>query len=198
MDEMNFRDIKCRIVTGSGAGIPIILLHGYSFTLDVWSNINLLGFLESKHIPYLALDMPYGLKSKCNRRIIDPVSNIQLVNHVFNTYNFTDNPLLIGASLGGYIALRYALEHSVSGLILIAPVRISEERFKTLRNMHIPILIIYGTRDNIVSLNKLQFFIKILRNSRLKIYKDAKHPAYLDYPELFKKDVYSFYKMINE
>ncbi len=196
MDEVSFESVKCRVVTEFGIGIPMILLHGYSFTSDIWSDINLLGFLRSKHIPYLMLDMPYGLKSRCSKKIMDPVFNIKLVNHTFNIYNFTDNPLLIGASLGGYIALRYALEYPVSGLMLIAPVRTSGEEFKKLCNMEVPILIIYGTKDNIVDLDELRSFTKALRNSRLKIYENARHPAYLDYPELFKDDLYSFYKMI--
>ena len=194
LNEIKFRDVICRILYKPGSGMPMVLLHGYSFTLDIWREINLFSVLDSKNVPYLALDMPYGLKSRCSKKTMDPMFNIQLVHHVLDKYSLNHKPLLVGASLGGYISLKYALEYPVSGLILIAPVRVSEERFKKLRN--IPILIIYGSKDKVVDLEELKSFTVSLKNCRLKIYDRAGHPAYLDHPELFKEDVYAFYRAI--
>jgi len=175
---------------------PLILLHGYSFTLDVWREINLITYLESKNVPYIALDMPYGLKSKCSSKNMDPEFNVNIVEYVYRKYGFDIEPIILGASLGGYIALRYALKYPTSGLILIAPVRTSEEQFKRLQETDMPILVIYGTNDKIVTLSELQDFVSGFKDGRLKIYGGAGHPAYLDKPETFKEDIYSFYNEI--
>jgi len=196
MNEINYENIRCRILVNTGDLKPLILLHGYSFTIDIWRDINLIDYLESKNIPYLALDMPYGLKSECSRKNMDPEFNVKFVNYAYKKYGFKSDPVILGASLGGYIALRYVLKYPVSGLILIAPVRTGEEQFKRLQKMNIPILVIYGTRDEIVTLRELQHFVYGLKNGKLKVYEDAGHPAYLDKPDEFKEDIYLLYSEV--
>lgn len=198
MDEFEYENIKCRVLVNSGRSNPLILLHGYSFTIDVWREINLITYLESKNVPYIALDMPYGLKSKCSSKNMDPEFNVSIVEYVYRKYGFDMEPIILGASLGGYIALRYALKYPTLGLILIALVRTFEEQFRKLQETDMPILVIYGTNDKIVTLNELQDFVSGFKNGRLKIYEGAGHPAYLDKPEMFKEDVYSFYNEITQ
>jgi hypothetical protein len=37
-----YGDNRCRVVYEQRLGIPILLLHGYSFTSDVWRDIGLM------------------------------------------------------------------------------------------------------------------------------------------------------------
>jgi pimeloyl-ACP methyl ester carboxylesterase len=75
-------------------------------------------------------------------------------------------------------------------------VKTYQEEFKVLQDKDIPVLVIYGTRDEIVSLDELKVFVEGFKNGELKIYEDARHPAYLDYPDQFRNDVYQFYSKI--
>jgi pimeloyl-ACP methyl ester carboxylesterase len=65
-EPFNLGKYRCRVIYYQKPGTPIILLHGYSFTSDVWVDINLLEALEQNGIPYAAIDMPYGARSVCS------------------------------------------------------------------------------------------------------------------------------------
>jgi len=185
----------CKYVYSEGRGRPIILLHGYSFTYQVWMDIGLLDKLKEEGIPFLALDMPYGRVSSCKEKFSSTEENIKYVRRMLLDKFNEDVPVLIGASLGGYNALRYGMQYDVLGLILIAPVwSTREDILEVYREKNIPILLIYGNKDTIVGLEEMEKFRDEVPNVELKIYEGAKHPAYLDRPNEFINDVLGFYK----
>lgn len=166
------------------------------FTSDVWSDIGVLEFLEEKNIPFLALDMPYGVKSKCSPKSRDPLDSVMVLREsIHGIFGSSVPPVIVGASLGGYIALKYAVENPVLGLMVVAPVNSLEESLvKKYRNLSIPVYIVYGVRDRVVSLDEMKKLASILKNSRLIVYEDAGHPAYLEHPEMFREDLISLYR----
>ncbi len=186
---------RCRALINDEPGIPVVFLHGYMFTSDVWRDINVLKMLEDNDIPFLAPDMPYGARSSCNPHTRDPEENVFVAYEAIHGVFGSVKPVLVGASLGGYMALRYAVNHPVSGLLLIAPVGVFEEELvERYKGFGFPVHVIVGTRDKIVSVGEMEKFVGILPNAKLKVYEDAGHPAYLSYPERFKKDLMEFYR----
>lgn len=187
---------RCRAFINNTPGTPIVFLHGYMFTSDVWSDIGVLEFLEEKNIPFLALDMPYGVKSKCSPKSRDPLDSVMVLREsIHGIFGSSVPPVIVGASLGGYIALKYAVENPVLGLMVVAPVNSLEESLvKKYRNLSIPVYIVYGVRDRVVSLDEMKKLASILKNSRLIVYEDAGHPAYLEHPEMFREDLISLYR----
>ena len=99
---------KCRSLIHNAAGSPVVFLHGLSYTADVWQRIGVTDLLIEKHVPFLALDMPYGLKTNCEPKTRNPETNVQVLAEAVQSVFGSAVPLLVGASLGGYIALRYA------------------------------------------------------------------------------------------
>jgi len=177
----------------TGIGSPVIFLHGYAFTSDIWREINVLEHLIRNDIPYVAVDMPYGKKSKCTPHTGDFEPNLTIVKELAS--KFDNPPVLVGASLGGTIALRYSIDYPVNGLLLIAPARaLEKELIEKYGNGHvnIPIRIIYGTKDSLISKQEMIELSKLL-NAELEVYEGAKHPAYLDFPDRFKKDLLELY-----
>lgn len=165
------------------------------FTSDVWRDINVLEYLEDQDIPFLAIDMPYGVRSRCSPHTRLPENNVYVLREAVKGVFGPVRPVVVGASLGGYIALKYLLEYPVSGLLLIAPVRVFENEFiRRYSSFSFPIHVIVGTRDRIVSIEEMKKFVEKLPRAKLKIYKDASHPAYLDKPDEFKKDLMELYK----
>jgi len=191
---INVRHYRCRAIVYQEPGIPVVFLHGYSFTSDVWRDINVLEALIERKIPFLALDMPYGARSACSPKHRDPEENIKVLYEAIHGFFGLTEPVLVGASLGGYIALRYAVKYPSSALLLIGPVRVSEETLtKYYHELKKPIHVIVGSRDDIVDLDEIKSFVKQLPNAKLTIYEDAGHPAYLDKPDRFKQDLLDLY-----
>jgi pimeloyl-ACP methyl ester carboxylesterase len=104
-------------------------------------------------------------------------------------------PILVGASLGGYTALKYASTHPVRGLFLIAPAHAFEndKLTATYRDFKFPVRIVWGSNDNIVSGEAMRRLTDILPNAKLLVYPGATHSAYKDEPERFKRDIIELY-----
>ncbi len=196
-EPLNLSHYRCRCIYSRRPGLPIVFLHGYNYTSYVWRDIGLLQRLDEEKIPYLALDMPYGARSMCSPRTRDPEENVEILATAIKGLYGGAAPLLVGASLGGYIALRYAVRRPVSGLLLIAPVKaLEEELVSRYDDMVVPTMIIWGSRDRVVSREEMVRLAEHL-DARLIIYEEARHAAYLDYPERFAKDLIAFYRALH-
>lgn len=117
---------KCPALYSNVPGVPIVFLHGFSYTMDIWQRIGVTDLLIEKHLPFLALDMPYGLKSRCQPKTRNPEVNLTVAAEAIKNVFGSAVPVLVGASVGGHIALRYAAKFPVKGLFLIAPARAFE------------------------------------------------------------------------
>jgi pimeloyl-ACP methyl ester carboxylesterase len=195
-ESYNIGRFRCRTIYNNTAGLPIVFLHGYSFTSDIWRDIGLLDYLEREKIPFLAIDMPYGARSVCSPHTRSVDENIFVVREVFRGIFGSVKPLIVGASLGGYVALKYAVRYHVAGLLLIAPVNVfDEELMSKYGSLSIPVLIIWGSRDRIVSRTSMEKLSEMLE-AKLLVYESAGHPAYLDYPDRFRNDLLAFHRAL--
>ncbi len=188
-ESVRFGDFLCRVIRSANEGEnPVVFLHGYAFNSEVWKEINVLKALEEKGIPFIAIDMPYGSKSRCQPKTDDVEKNVEVVEMAVGDRE----PIIVGASLGGYIALRYAVRKKVRGLLLVAPVRgLEEDLMKEYDKLKGKVWIIYGENDEVVPKWEMKDLAKAL-DAELIVYENAGHPAYLDRPERFKEDLLKF------
>lgn len=185
---------KCTTLHYSASGIPIVFLHGLSYTAEIWQRIGITELLIQKKIPFLALDMPYGLKTKCQPKTRNPTTNIAVVAESVKTLFGLVKPVLVGASIGGRMALRYATMLPVTGLFLIAPASVLEgDLVKSYRAFNFPVKIIWGSKDNIVSEEDVRTLAQKIPHAELVVYEGASHSAYKDEPERFQKDLLELY-----
>ena len=185
---------KCQALYFAAPGVPIVLLHGLSFTIDIWQHIGVTELLIEKRVPFLALDMPYGLRSHCQPKTRNPEANVAVVAEAAKNVFSSAVPVLVGASIGGNIALRYATRFPVKGLLLISPVRAFEEDLlQSYGRFNFPVKIIWGSQDNLVSGEEMRTLSDKLPKAKLLVYNGAAHPAYKDQPELFKRDLLELY-----
>ena len=148
---------KCRVIYRDGRGLPIVLLHGYNFDVDVWRNIGVIGLLERENTPFIALDMPYGRSSKCSPKTGDVEANVAVVRDAVQNIFSSVEPVLVGTSLGGYTALKYATSCFVRGLLLVSPVGSLEETLvRAYNKLKAPTYIIHGSKDRVVLLEEMQ------------------------------------------
>jgi len=191
---LNVSGYKCTVLYYTASGVPIVFLHGLSYTADIWQRISVTDLLMKKRIPFLALNMPYGLKSECQPKTRDPEKNITFVNESVKTFFGSEVPILVGASIGGNIALRYATKFPVKDLLLVSPARALEpDLVSTYSQFNFSTTIIWGSEDNIVSSEDMRTLSEKLPNAKLIVYDRANHSAYKDQPDKFQNDLLELY-----
>ena len=191
---LNVASHKCRALINRASGVPIVFLHGYSYTSDVWQRISALELLKEKQVPFLALDMPYGAKSECQPRSRNVEANVTIVNEAIHTIFGETTAVLVGASVGAHMALQYAARFSVKGLLLVGAVRALEDSLvQAYSRFKFPVRLIIGSEDRIASHEELRILADKLPNPKLIVYEGDGHSAYLGSPDRFKQDLLELY-----
>ncbi|MCL2172240.1 MAG: alpha/beta hydrolase [Candidatus Bathyarchaeota archaeon] len=193
--KLNLNGYKCSTLVNKVPGIPIVFLHGLGNNIEIWQRIGVADLLDAKRVPYLALDMPYGEKSVCKPKTRDIEKNVTFtydaIEHIFGG---PIPPVLVGASIGGNMALHFASRFPTKGLVLIGPAHaLDENLIQTYTHFNFPSTIIWGSEDDMIASEDMRTLACKIANSKLVIYKDAKHSAYRDNPEQFKRDLLELY-----
>ena len=191
---LNVAGHKCQAFFYTSSGLPIVFLHGLSYTADIWQRITVLDLLKKKNVPFLALDMPYGLKSQCQPKTRSSEENIAFLDEVIKLVFGDVVPVLVGASIGGNMALKYAAKFPVKGLLLIGPARVLEpDLVKIYDKFKFSTTIIWGSQDTIIASEDMRALADKLPNAKLIVYEEAGHSAYKDQPDRFKHDLLELY-----
>lgn len=195
MAEMTQKAVRagnCDINTlkaGSSKGKDILFLHGMSFQAQTWRDLGTLEVLGNEGYDVTAIDMPgFGFTKKCG---MGP----DAVLRKFMEVEGMKKPVLVGPSMGGRISLSFALDHPdmVGGLVLIGCVGVEENRSR-LKTISVPTLIVWGSKDHIAPPENGELLHREIKGSRLVVLEGARHPAYLDAPELWHNELINFLK----
>lgn len=103
-----------------GSGRPVVLIHGNPGSCQDWSR--LYGPLASRYCGF-AFDRPgHGHSERPNHRPITVDVQAQLLHTALKELN-VEQPIIVGHSWGGALALAYAVEFpdEAAGLVLLAP-----------------------------------------------------------------------------
>lgn len=180
------RRIHC-VSNGVEGGLRLVLLHGARFSAETWVRIGTLKYLADRGIPSIAVDFPgYG---KSEEGVWGDLS--EFVRDFLDAMGLME-PVLLGASMGGHAALRYATRYDhVSGLILIGPAGVDDVVDELGRLGETPILLIWGSRDSVSPIENSERIMRSARNSRLEVV-GSQHACYLDDPKRFNEVVAGF------
>jgi pimeloyl-ACP methyl ester carboxylesterase len=176
----------------------IVLFHGNAFSLDIWKKTKTLEQLSSKGYRVFAIDLPVGkgsMSSKLSSKVLknEPDRILNVIDKLFDSLDVGGSPFaIVGPSMGGGFALAYALfrPERVSALVLVSPsvYRIAEKEKSKLSSLDIPVLLIWGERDRVFSLDEYGKPLKErLPRAKLVIVKQAGHGVYLDKPDEFNE-----------
>lgn len=123
-----------------GAGTPVILIHGVAASLHDWDM--LLPELSQARYASYALDLlGHGESPKLDSRAYQMDWLTEHFSNWMESLHLTVPPILIGHSLGGYLALDYVRRASARtrGLVLVNPLySISQLPFLLRRTYHRP------------------------------------------------------------
>jgi len=190
---------KCSAVVNRSSGVPIIFLHGYSYTAEAWERTSATDLLRKKHVPFLALDMPYGAHSHCEPHSRSVETNVAVIQEALATVFPSATPVLVGASLGSHIALQYAARHPVKGLLLVGAVRVLEVTLvEAYARFTFPVRLIVGSEDHIANSEELRILAGKLPHGKLTVYEGVGHSAYLGNPGRFKRDLLELYALAEQ
>ena len=183
--------LECPCIVYRGERLPpILFLHGYSFKGRTWATTSVFQLLVKENHGFAAPDMPYGKSTGCTaKRVRDLELNLQVARRVVKECLDGRDPIVVGASLGGRVALHYALRYPVRGLLLLSPYVVGDEEVVQLssRLRGVPAIIVMGERDFVP-----HDILEDLANkmgAEFRVYPGAGHAMYLDKPDLFKEDL---------
>jgi len=120
--ESNFSIPTTASYIQTGTGMPVILIHGIAASLHDWDDLT--PALTQHGFTSYALDLlGHGDSPKLNSRAYQMDWMFEHFLHWMKSLRLTEPAILVGHSLGGYIALEYARRYSAwtRGLVLISP-----------------------------------------------------------------------------
>ncbi len=181
-------DCDIHMIKAGGAGGPALLfLHGLKFNAATWLDLGTLAMMADEGYEALALDLPgFGDSPPCD---VDPLKVLKQV--IINQK--LDKPVVLGPSMGGKVALEFALAHPelVGGLVLVGAVGV-EERKEQLSTIKVPTLIVWGSEDAISPLANGHLLAERIPDASLVLVQGAPHPCYLDQPDIWHWELTSF------
>ncbi|NWF52097.1 MAG: alpha/beta hydrolase [Nitrospirae bacterium] len=179
-----------------GKGDPFVLLHGFSFYTETWVEINLFDKLSREYHVY-SFDMPYGIKSRSDKFDVENRNEYAVfLDNLLKTLGINE-PILLGASISGEVALRYLSNgYTAKAGIVVGPVNLKTFADR-LNRITIPILGIWGERDNISSPENSKFLTDNIKNAEVRLLSGTGHACYLDKPEEFKMILEDYLKRLS-
>ena len=162
-----------------------------SFTADTWDNLGTLDVLCDASFGVFALDMP-GFGKLSRRRLNRHAADV--LKQILDKLQI-NKAVLIGPSMGGGIVLSFSIKYTsyVTGLVLIAPAGLNDDVIlDNLKKLKMSVLLFWGERDRVFPLKMSSILTNQLSNINLVVCPKARHPYYLDTPDLFHKQLLNF------
>lgn len=173
----------------------VLLLHGAAFSSETWKSLGTLKFLcDASYFP-VAVDLPGFGKTKSYKGVYNENRALfiqDLLKGLSELPNIPSlvRPVLLSPSMSGMYAIPYVIEYNdrLRGFIPVAPVNDREK--KDFEKLDLPALVIYGSKDY-KGKETSDLLLNIPNSEKLEI-PDARHPAYLDNPQLFHNGIKTF------
>jgi pimeloyl-ACP methyl ester carboxylesterase len=117
--KLNLNGYKCPLLINKVPGVPIVFLHGLSYSIKIWQRLGITD-LTKNTFPTLPLICHMAKKSLCNLKTHDIEKNVTFAYEAIeNIFGGPTAPVLVGTSIGGNIALHFASRFPVKGLVLV-------------------------------------------------------------------------------
>ncbi len=190
--EIDKVNIRYKVAEPDESKFDVVLLHGMSFNADTWVETGTIKFLCNSGYRVFAVDMP-GFGKSGGRRLKRSFA-AEFLRKILEKLK-VEKPILVGPSMGGGIALSYAINfNNLRGLVLIAPAGLNDpEIVENLDKISdIPTLVVWGDKDRVFPLSMSKILTEKLERSSLVVCKNAPHPCYLRATEQFHAELKSF------
>lgn len=177
---------------GPKAGAPVLLLHGAAFDSGTWEQLGTLALLAGGGFRAVAVDLPGFGGSKGAQ--FDPGHFLEKLLPALSI----GRPVIVSPSMSGRFSFPYLLAHPerVAGFVPVAPVGAVEYAAR-LRKSPVPALVVWGEHDSVFPTSQARPLADAFVDARVLVLPAARHPAYLDQPELFHRELVDFVKRVS-
>jgi pimeloyl-ACP methyl ester carboxylesterase len=175
-----------------GDGYPVLLVPGLRYNAKTWIDVGTYDTIYNEGFKVISVDPPG--QGKSDKGVYDEDTEYKFVNDFMNSIGIRD-AVIVGASSGGYAAAGLGANYpeKVKGAVIVGGVRIINYKDK-LKNMEgKPILLIWGSKDEIAPISNAQLILDNVKSSRL-IYLGSQHACYLEKPKEFNDIIRDFLK----
>lgn len=182
----NYNGNLLRFLTIGEGDQEVILMHGYHYNAEIWLKTKTADtFIKNNFTCYL-LDMPDFPNSQSKFKT-DENGIIKLIESFSENY-IGDKFTLLGASISGYLAIKYAIEYQqkLNKLILIGPSDVPNTNVQISSRT----LLLYGSKDPLIKYSDA--LKNLIPNQTLYIIQGAGHSCYLDKPHEFNSIIEKF------
>jgi pimeloyl-ACP methyl ester carboxylesterase len=151
-----------------------LFLHGASFSAQTWQDLGTLALLAERGYRAVAIDLPgFGQSGQTSGQPQDFL--IELMERLKLTL-----PVLVSPSLSGGYSLPLVAQHPamLKGFVPVAPVSIPTYE-KQVQGITLPTLAIWGSNDQIISVEQAERLCQRMPNARLVVLENAGHACYM-------------------
>jgi len=172
-------------------GKVILLLHGAAFTSQTWvDKVETLVTLAALGNRVIAIDLPgYG---RTEGRVAGSKRG-EYLSSVISELSSDQPPVVVSPSMSGSFVIPLLAQSAgqVSAWVPVAPVSTRDGR-NFFPSLEIPTMIVYGELDTSLGLSSAEDLRLIPSSTEPQVLPGAKHPAYLDQPNLWHQLLYNF------
>jgi pimeloyl-ACP methyl ester carboxylesterase len=172
---------------GPASGAPVLLLHGAAFDSQTWEKLGTLKALADAGLRAVAVDLPGYGQSKAAQA--DPQTFLGALIEALHL----ERPVVVSPSMSGSFSLPLVEAHPerLAGFVPVAPVGAVAFAART-RNSPLPVLVVWGEKDRLFPPAQAETLAASFRDAKLLILPGARHPAYLDQPDPFHRELIAF------
>jgi abhydrolase domain-containing protein 14 len=183
--------VRC-LAAGPPQALPIVLLHGARFNADTWRQLGTIDKLAEAGYRALAIDLPgYGQSSRT------PVEAETFLAQLLPMLS-PRKPVVVSPSMSGAFSFPLAISDppKLTGFVPVAPVGIATYKDRIGR-VKVPTLIFWGQNDDVIPADQADLLANGIPGARKVILPGARHPCYLDAPDLFHEQLLTFLAAIS-
>lgn len=180
------------LAAGGKAGAPVLLLHGAAFDSGTWKKLGTLAVLAGAGFRAVAVDLP-GFGGSRGAQA-DPDHFLEALLPALGL----ERPVIVSPSMSGRFSLPYVLAHPerVAGFVPVAPAGAAEYAAR-LHGSPVPTLVVWGERDRIFPPSLARPLADAFADARVLVLPGARHPAYLDQPGIFHRELVDFARRVS-
>ena len=172
---------------GPADGVPVVLLHGASFSAATWHEIGTLARLADAGCRAVAVDLP-GFGQSPGASVDYDTWLLQLLDRLA-----LERPVIVSPSMSGRFSLPLVTgtPSRAAGFVAVAPVAIPQYRDR-LRQIAVPVLAIWGEQDRTVPHANADLLVDEVPQGRTVVIPNAGHAPYMNDADAFHDALLQF------